>query len=44
MTVLRRSAWTLLLGTFCIVVGVVLAVILLVGTAVTVQMIVWWLA
>ncbi|HEY9418069.1 MAG TPA: hypothetical protein VIQ30_25195 [Pseudonocardia sp.] len=43
MTALRRSAWTLAIGTFCIVVGVAFAVIFLVGLAVTVQMIGWWL-
>lgn len=42
MTVLRRSARALIGATVCIVVGVVLAVILLVGLAVTVQMIAWW--
>lgn len=43
MTVLRRSARALIGATICIIVGVVVAVILLVGVAVTVQMIVWWL-
>jgi hypothetical protein len=42
MTVLRRSARALIGATICIVVGVPIAVILLVGVAVTVQMIVWW--
>jgi hypothetical protein len=42
MTVLRRSAAALAIGTFCLVVGVSIAVIFLVGLAVTVQMIAWW--
>lgn len=42
MTVLRRSVVALIGATICIVVGVVFAVILLVGAAVTVQMIAWW--
>jgi hypothetical protein len=43
MTVLRRSAAAVAIGTFCLVVGVAFAVIFLVGLAVTVQMIAWWL-
>jgi hypothetical protein len=42
VTVLRRSARALIGATICLVVGVPLAVIFLVGLAVTVQIVVWW--
>lgn len=43
MTVLRRSAAAVAIGTFCLVVGVSIAVVFMVGLAVTAQMIAWWL-